>query len=304
MRKSSRIAHPFPYQGSKRRLAPSLLGYVPCGVSRFVEPFAGSAAMTIAVANAGLANSFWLNDIHDPLVSLWRAIIELPDDLCNDYRRLWEDQIGRDREFYNEVRDRFNRSHQPADFLYLLARCVKAAIRYNAKGEFNNSPDKRRLGMRPDAMEENIKSVAALLQKHTRITCGSYVDVLRKCTPQDFVYMDPPYQGVCDTHNHRYLAGVDYDQFVSALEELNSRDVPFVVSYDGRTGEKQHGRPLPKSLKLIHHEVFAGRSTQSTLLGRSEETFESVYLSRGLGDQVKAHAAKRKKREQLELFQE
>ena len=38
---------------------------------------------------------------------------------------------------------------KPDLLLYLLARCVKAAVRYNASGEFNQSPDNRRRGMPP-----------------------------------------------------------------------------------------------------------------------------------------------------------
>ena len=42
--------NPFPYQGSKRRIAPQILGYLPRPVTRLVEPFAGSAAASIAVS--------------------------------------------------------------------------------------------------------------------------------------------------------------------------------------------------------------------------------------------------------------
>ena len=94
--------------------------------------------------------------------------------------------------------------------------------------------------------------------------------------------MDPPYQGVCDVRDHRYRFGVRFEEFASALEELNTRHVPYIVSYDGRTGDKVHGRPLPKSLQLLHVEVPVGPSTQSTLLGRQQHTVESLYLSHAL----------------------
>lgn len=118
--------------------------------------------------------------------------------------------------------------------------------------------------------------------------------------------MDPPYQGVCDTHNHRYLLGVAFDDFVGELEALNRRSISYIVSYDGRTGSKTHGRKLPDSLGLLHEEIFAGRSTQATLLGRREDTYESIYLSPALvarlGD--KAHRLKHvKPSHQLRLFE-
>ncbi|NEN23891.1 DNA adenine methylase [Cryomorpha ignava] len=48
-----------PYQGSKRTLAPLILKYFPERVDRLIEPFAGSAAITIATAIKSKANKYW-----------------------------------------------------------------------------------------------------------------------------------------------------------------------------------------------------------------------------------------------------
>ena len=58
------------------------------------------------------------------------------------------------------VRARFNRTHGPANFLYLLARSAKAAVRFNRSGGFNHPPDNRRRGA-PNAMGRRIWKVAA-----------------------------------------------------------------------------------------------------------------------------------------------
>ena len=50
-------------------------------------------------------------------------------------------------------------AQKPEYLLFLLAKCVKAAVRYNAKGEFNQSPDKRRLGRNPAMMRDDILGV-------------------------------------------------------------------------------------------------------------------------------------------------
>ena len=134
------VPHPIPYQGSKRNLAQVILSYLPARFTRLVEPFAGSAAISLAAAYRRQTDRFLINDRHEPLVALWREITERPDELADEYEELWRDQIGNERKFYDQVRTRFNKTHRPAAFLYLLARCVKAAIRYNGSGEFNNSP--------------------------------------------------------------------------------------------------------------------------------------------------------------------
>jgi len=273
---------PIPYQGSKRQLAARILAYFPTDVSRIVEPFAGSAAITIAAALRCVAGKFWINDAHAPLMNLWRAIIQNPDAISLAYAKLWSAQLGNEREFFNLVRDRFNRSHEPADFLYLLARCVKGAIRYNSNGEFNNTPDNRRKGARPAEMRQRIEHASSLLLGRTKITAWDYTRVLEKCSRKDLVYMDPPYQGVCGNRDQRYLPKIKHDEFCAELQRLNQRNIRYVISYDGRTGDKEYGQPMPEELGLTHIELHAGRSTQATLLGRSDVTYESLYLSPNL----------------------
>ena len=273
------VPQPIPYQGSKRQLAPRILQHFPKDASRIVEPFAGSAAITIAAASRRLAAKFWINDANTPLMDLWREIIENPEVISCAYAKLWNAQLGNEREFFNIVRSRFNQSHQPADFLYLLARCVKAAIRYNSNGEFNNTPDNRRKGARPAEMRLRIEHTSSLLQGRIKITAWDYKKMLNKCTENDLVYMDPPYQGVCGNRDQRYLPKIEHDEFCVELEKLNERNICYVISYDGRTGNKTYGQPMPDSLKLTRIELRAGRSTQATLLGRSDVTYESLYLS-------------------------
>jgi len=276
------IPHPIPYQGSKRQLAKMIVAYLPKDVDRLIEPFAGSAAVSIAAAHLKAAKRFWLSDAHAPLMALWKEIIEEPEKIASKYHRIWKTQLGNERAYYDEIRNHFNESQKPEHFLYLLARCVKAAIRYNSRGEFNNSPDNRRKGALPANMMRHIHGASALLQGKTKITTEDYTQVLRAATRNDVVYMDPPYQGVCNTHNHRYAKAIQVADFVAALGELNDRRIPFIISYDGRTGDKTFGEPLPSWLNLKRIEVRVGRSTQATLLGRDHWTYESLYFSPAL----------------------
>ncbi|MFH0778153.1 MAG: DNA adenine methylase, partial [Candidatus Eisenbacteria bacterium] len=183
------------------------------------------------------------------------------------------------RRYYDKIRDDFNITGRPDHFLFLLARCVKASVRYNVDGQFNQSPDNRRRGARPSTMRNMIFGASYLLKGKTKLSSQNYRDVLLKAKPGDLVYMDPPYQGVCRNRDNRYLTGVQFCEFVEALEELNSRRIRYIVSYDGRTGKKVHGRLLPPHLSLTHVEIHAGRSSQATLLGRDDVTVESLYLS-------------------------
>jgi DNA adenine methylase len=118
-----------------------------------------------------------------------------------------------------------------------------------------------------------------LLLGKTELSCDDYKALLTRVAEGDLVYLDPPYQGVSRNRDPRYLTGVDFGEFTEFLEALNRKRVPFVLSYDGRTGEKVYGRPIPGELGLHRIEVDAGRSSQATLLGRTDKTYESLYLS-------------------------
>jgi len=292
------VPHPIPYQGSKRNLAPLILSYFPPQSHRLVEPFAGSAAISLATAYRRLANHFLINDAHGPIIDLWREIVERPSELSDKYQKLWREQLGQEREYYDFVREKFNKTHKPEYFLYLLARCVKAAIRYNGNGEFNNSPDNRRKGAHPDTMRNRILGASALLQGRTEFSVCDYREVLSDCRAADLIYMDPPYQGVCGNRDARYCPKIDHAEFCDSLAALNDKGCKYIVSYDGRMGDKCYGEPLPSSLRLFHIEVHAGRSTQATLLGRDSDTYESLYFSPAL---AKTISLVKRKKSQLEF---
>ena len=280
------VPHPIQYQGSKRNLAPIILRYFPKDINRLVEPFAGSAAISIAAAAHGLAQKFWINDLNQPLAELLRLMAAEPEALAEFYGQLWNQQHPDSVSHFYRVRDEFNKTRDPRLFLYLLTRCVKGSVRYNADGLLNQSPDKRRLGTRPETMRKNILGVAHLLQGKAAFTSLDYRDVLKRVEPTELIYLDPPYQGVCGNRDARYYSGISHDEFVEALQELTARNLLFIISYDGRRGEKIFGEFLPESLGMTRIEIEAGRSSQSTLLGHDEITYESLYISHTLTEKL------------------
>lgn len=282
-----RMPQPIPYQGSKRNIASQILAIMPDSVDKLVEPFAGSAAVSIRAAYTQTAQHFLLNDLNAPLMELLSLIINEPDEIADSYEELWNRQLGRERAFYNEARKEFNCTGRPDLFLYLLARCVKASVRYNLNGEFNQGPDNRRKGKRPDSMRTEILTVSKLLKGRTTITSRDFTSTLSDIDPKrDVVYMDPPYQGTSGKRDSRYCSGIQLETLTDFMDELNRKDVMFVLSYDGRKGAKRYGKKVPDALNLLRMEIQAGRSTQSTLLGRQDITYESLYLSAPLVDRV------------------
>lgn len=286
--------HIVQYQGSKRILAPQILQFMPPRFNRLIEPFSGMAAITIAVAQQGRTDHFVVNDLNEPLVEVLRSAIENPSQLLNDYEKVWNEQFsfadGPVEHFY-KVRDDFNRGNRSsANMLYLLARCVKGSVRYGSNGNFNQSPDKRRNGTSPKTLKKNLEAISYYLKGKTKFTSKDYREVLNEARSGDVIYMDPPYQGVSNVRDCRYFSGIEFSVFVDAIEKLNRRGIDFLISYDGCCGDRQYGEDLPKELGLKKVLLNAGLSSQSTLLGKKEVTYEALYVSRGLRDyEPKAH---------------
>ncbi|MCY4046736.1 MAG: DNA adenine methylase [Candidatus Dadabacteria bacterium] len=274
-----KLPHPFPYQGSKRGIAKYILPYFPSDTKCLIEPFCGAGAISIAAAAYGMMETISLNDLNKPLMDLWVEILERPKDLCDEYERLWSEQHSDRKSYFLKVRDEFNIAHKPCYLLYLLARIVKGSIRYSSDGKFNQSADNRRSGMKPHTMRQNILGVSALLAGKTSTSAMDFQVIVERAGENDLVYMDPPYQGTSFTRDHRYINGLSYDDFVDALAVMNKRNISYIISYDGITGERMHGKPLPKHLRLQHTTIYAGRSSQATLLGKNHQTIESLYLS-------------------------
>jgi DNA adenine methylase len=272
--------HPIPYQGSKRKIAVEILSIASSmDIHTLFEPFAGSAAITLASARIGLAKYHHINDSLEPLMQLWSLILNEPTNLAYQYEVIWNGHIESPVEHYYNIRSQFNLDKDPAKLLYLMARCVKNAIRFNEKGEFNQSSDKRRLGTSPGRMKKEILGAHSVLKNKTIVTAQDYRESLVNTNANDLVYLDPPWQGTSGDKDRRYYQILNKENLIEELESLNVRGIPFLLSFDGRLGNKMYGEELPRDLNLVRLEIHAGRSSQSTLSGGSEETFESLYVS-------------------------
>jgi len=281
----AKLPHPIPYQGSKRSLAPMIAPYVPQDIVTWYEPFAGSAAMTIWAAHNKVAKHYVIGDVLAPIADLWRVIIENPKGTADHYAEIWHGQTTSDEGYFNAVRERYNSDRDPVELLYLICRCVKNAIRFNAKsGNFTQSRDKRRLGMKPEKMASAILGVSVLLKGKTEVVSGDWIKTVSGAGPEDFIYMDPPYLGTTVGKDKRYVEGLPQDRLIDGLADLRRRNIRFALSYDGMTGGKEYGPPLPDTLGLTRLLLHAGKSSQATLVGRSEETVESLYITPDLGE--------------------
>ena len=273
------VPHPIPYQGSKRRLATAILSHVSGSAqTRLVEPFAGSAAVTLAAAYQNKFSRFVVADRLEPLVSLWKKVVAGPAETAAEYEALWTRERQNPIQAYYDIRREFNADRDPSKLLYLLARCVKNAVRFNPAGDFNQSPDKRRTGTRPDAMKAELFAAHRVLIGRCEAVSADFMELIKAAELGDLFYLDPPYQGTSEGRDSRYIGGVSRERIIEALRLLNNKKVPFILSYDGESGGQVYGDPLPPDI-ASRVLLDVGRSSQATLNGQNHTTVESLYIS-------------------------
>ena len=220
------------WPGGKRRVVRDLLPHLPLPVKRLVEPFCGSCALTLAVADQ--AQSFWLNDINQDLANLLRQIKRDPREVISQGQSLFTPE-GNEESAYYRLRDRFNASVDPFTrailFIYLNRHGYNGLCRYNAKGNFNVPFGRYRA---PRFPKREIMAAAPVLAR-AEITAMDFEEVIEACGPGDAVYCDPPYVPLSPTASFTsYSAGgfgpVEQERLARAAERAAARQVLVVVS--------------------------------------------------------------------------
>ena len=257
------------WTGSKRSQAKEIASLIPKDYNVYYEPFVGGGSVLYEVnPKQGVCS-----DICEPLIELWNMIKFFPIELYETYKNDWN-LFFYDENYYYEVRKRFNKNPNPNDFIFLTRTCVNGKIRFNKKGEFNSSVHHKRNGINPETLKQILLDWSDRI-KNTSFLFGDYKDILSYVEPDDFVYLDPPYFHTVGM----YYGGIDYDEFIDFLRELNKLNVRYILSYDGIRGTDDKRVDLPSDIYKQHKLLLSGDSTFSKMKGEKKTVYESIYMN-------------------------
>jgi len=173
------------WAGSKRQTVERLKQLWGTDHTRYVEPFAGSAALFFAIR----PNKALLADKNADLIDTYNVLCDRPLEL---HTRLTS--MVRSKDLYYSLRSQDPRSLPPFErairFLYLNRYCFNGLYRTNASGEFNVPYAPSGTGSFPSA--DVFEASARLLATATR-RAWDFGTTLRYVKEGDFVYLDPPY---------------------------------------------------------------------------------------------------------------
>lgn len=193
------VPRPFiKWVGGKRQLLPQLSEHFPTKFNKYIEPFAGGAAVFFYL----LPHEAVLIDNNPELINSYQVIKHKVEELIESLR-----QHNNDKEYFYEVRawDRnletfrnLDKVERASRTIFLNRTCYNGLFRVNKKNQFNTPFGRYK---NPKICDEfNLRAVSIALT-NTKIQLGDFGLCVKNASAGDFVYMDSPYHPVSDTAN-------------------------------------------------------------------------------------------------------
>ncbi|GIV89177.1 MAG: site-specific DNA-methyltransferase (adenine-specific) [Chloroflexus sp.] len=193
------IVPPIKCQGIKTKLINFILSNISWnGKGRWIEPFLGSGVVLFNVQ----PERALLNDVNPHIIRLYQMIYDgnlSPEQVRSYLTAEGKILLSKGEDYYYVVRERFNRTGDPLDFIFLNRSCFNGVIRFNSKGEFNVPFCRKRDRFRQAYVTKIVNQIFQIRNimqgKDWEFRAGDWREVLMDVDINDFVYLDPPYIG-------------------------------------------------------------------------------------------------------------
>jgi DNA adenine methylase len=255
-------AKPFlKWAGGKGQLLEQIISFLPQDLStdnlkRYVEPFVGSGAVFIYLAQSFKFDEIIIGDINEELIIAYKTIQKNVGQLIYVLLNLQKEYLSLEynerKKYYYKVREIYNFKKKSINFreynehwiertaqlIFLNRTCFNGLFRVNAKGQFNVP-----IGQYKNPIichTENLRAIAKLLQ-NTIIYHGHYTQCETWVDSQTFVYFDPPYRPLSQTANFTSYSQYEFDD----SEQLKLRD--FFNLLDDRKSKLMLSNSDPKN---------------------------------------------------------
>ena len=292
------------WSGSKRKQAPYIVSKFPKEINTYYECFLGGASVLHELLNQIACGSISCkhivcSDINKDLINVWNMFKnpdtrqKLYDGYCELHKALkrrgeyiegtepnrthitkCQTLYYETRQQYNDYIDRNEYSNKRTIIFYWITRtCFNGLIRYNPKtNHFNASFHVGgRFGITPNELQSVFKSWGCVIDSFIKnggtieFVNKSYDDVICDAKEGDVVYMDPPYENATGMY---FCKELDTKYFWNVLSKLNTKNVKWLLSYDGLSGDNDATANVPNIYKT-HEYVNSGHSSFKKLKSKS-----------------------------------
>jgi len=270
------------WSGSKRSQAERICDKIPNkSFDTYYEPFCGSSSVLIELLtrdDKNKFNNFVCSDSNLDLINLWNFIKDYPEDLQYGYMNHWVEfnrlDIQHRKDYFNLIRSKYNKEHDPIDFMFIMRTVINGMPRYNNKGDFNSPCHFSRPGINPETFYDIILNASDILNDNNVIfKCCSF-DEYQNTTDNDFFYLDPPYSAT----KGMYFGNFDNSQL---FNWINNNKFTYMLSYDGKIKDGDDFTVnVPINYKT-HEYLNSGNSSFRRVTGNSNDSiiYESLYMN-------------------------
>ena len=203
---------------------------VPNGISKTIEPFAGSACFTFQQA----ARHAVISDINSHLIDFYSQVRECHNVVFETYSR-----IPVRKEKYYEIRKEYNKEppspYRAGRFLYLNRYCFNGIYRVNKSGQFNVPWGGTKEGK---AITRDELAAVSQRLRHISIHEGDFQSIVENhLTRGSLVYLDPPYardekRVFREYYSNSFVTG-DWERLAVLLHEIDDFGAKFILTYAG-----------------------------------------------------------------------
>ena len=222
---------PIKIQGIKTKLVPLIKDNIIMDKEMlWVEPFMGSGVVGFNIR----PQQAIFADTNPHIINFYNNIKQKNIDsyIVRNFLESEGDKVEKgDDEYYDEVRERFNKNHSSLDFLFLNRSCFNGMIRFNKNYKFNVP-----YGHKPQRFSKayitkivnQVKYVEQMLCiSDWNFICQSFDNTINSIQEERaFIYCDPPYIG----RNVDYYDSWSEDEETKLKKMLISNNNYFMLS--------------------------------------------------------------------------
>ncbi len=224
------IIPPIKSQGIKTKLVPWIddvirRSDIDLSNANWIEPFFGTGVVGL---NAPVRGKRIVGDTNPHIIEFYNCLLNgniTPQNMREYLQKEGEllcNAADNGYAHYKEVKNRFNQSFSPFDFIFLSRAGFNGMMRFNQKGEWNIPFCKKPNRFAPAYITKICNQIASAqtVLKHYdwEFNNVSFTDTIRRAKSGDIIYCDPPYYGRYTDYYNGWTEKDEEDLF-SALKE-------------------------------------------------------------------------------------
>lgn len=226
------------WPGGKSAIAQEITDMMPTDFDRYIEPFVGGGAIWLSL----MPNNALISDKNKDIIRLYQTISRYnPYDIYGYLQDFVRQHNEGGKQFYYALREDSGVGMSPpwhaARMLFLSKTSFNGLYRVNKSGKFNvpyGRPSKH-VQDYIVKLEQLLELSDYLTKANIAISCKDFEDVLREATPNDFVYLDPPYVPTSTTASFTAYTPdgftmEDQRRLRDCLIRLREQDTRFILS--------------------------------------------------------------------------